>query len=132
MWRAQIVEGKDRPPQLGPKEGAELGATVGLMLLMCQPIFGTGKAVVLDSGFCVAKGIVALEAKGVFAGALIRNRKYWPKGVPGALIDEHFENMEVGDVNMVMAATKEGKPLIFFLKRARLCRKDNGIVDDAG
>ena len=82
---------------------------------MCQPIFGNGKAVVLDSGFCVAKGIVALEAKGVFAGALIKKRRYWPKGVPGDLIDEHFENMEVGDVDMVMAATKEGKPFkIFF------------------
>ena len=114
LWRAQIVEGKDRPPQLGPKEGAELGATVGLMLRMCQPIFGTGKAVVLDSGFCVAKGIVALEAKGVFAGALIKKRRYWPKGVPGALIDEHFENMEVGDVDMVMAATEEGKPFKIF------------------
>ena len=75
---------------------------------MCQPIFGTSKAVVLDSGFCVAKGIVALEAKGVFVGALIKKRRYWQKGVPGALIDEHFENMEVGDVDMVMAATEEG------------------------
>ena len=61
---------------------------------------------VLDSGFCVAKGFVDLEAKGVFAGALIKKRRYWLKRVPEALIDEHFENMEVGDVDMVMAATE--------------------------
>ena len=114
LWRAHIVEGKDRPPQLGPKEGAELGATVGLMLRMCQPLFGAGKAVVLDSGFCVAKGVFDLEEKGVFAGALIKKRRYWPKGVPGALIDEQFENMEVGDFDMVMAATEEGEPLGIF------------------
>ena len=37
----RLFEGKDRPPQLGPKEGVELGATVGLMLQMCRPILGT-------------------------------------------------------------------------------------------
>ena len=41
---------------------------------MCQPFFGTGKAVVLDSGLCVAKGIVDLEAKCVLAGALVKKR----------------------------------------------------------
>jgi hypothetical protein len=104
------VEGKDRPQQLGPKEGAELGATVGLMLRMCEPIFGTGKAVVLDSGFCVAKGIVALEAKGVYASALIKKPPYWPKGVPGRAIDEHFADKDIGDVDMLEAKTEEGKP----------------------
>jgi hypothetical protein len=110
LWRAQIVEGKDRPQQLGPKEHAQLGATVGLMLRMCEPIYGTGKAVVLDSGFCVAKGIVALEAKGVYAGALIKKRRYWPKSVPGGAIDEHFVGKEVGDVDMLEVKTEEGKP----------------------
>jgi hypothetical protein len=76
LWRAQIVEGKDHPHQLGPrKEHAELGKAVGLMLRMCEPIYGKGKAVVLDSGFCVAKGIVALKAKGVYTGALIKKEQ---------------------------------------------------------
>ena len=118
LWRAQIVEGKDRPAQLGDKKWAELGKTVGLMLRMCDPIFGTGKCVVLDSGFCVSKGIVALEAKGVYAGALIKKHKYWPKGVPGApAIDRHFANKEVGDVDMVEVMTEEGpqgKPFKIF------------------
>lgn len=34
LWRAQIVEGKDRPTQLGPKQYSEQGKTVGLMLRM--------------------------------------------------------------------------------------------------
>jgi hypothetical protein len=114
LWRAQIVEGKDRPTQLGAKEHAGLGKTVGLMLRMCEPIYGTGKAVVLDSGFCVAKGIVALEAKGVYAGALIKKRRYWPKSVPGGAIDAHFAGKEVGDVDMLEAKTEEGKPFRIF------------------
>ena len=35
------------------------------MLRMCRTIFGSGKAVVLDSGFFVDKGITELEANNV-------------------------------------------------------------------
>ena len=55
------MEGRDHPRQLVRKEYAELGAAVSLMLRMCKPIFGTGEAVVLDSGFCVDIGITELE-----------------------------------------------------------------------
>jgi hypothetical protein len=81
---------------------------------MCTPIFGTGKAVVLDSGFCVAKGIVALASRGVYAGALIKKRRYWPKGVLGEAINEHFRNKEVGDIDMLEAKTEDNKPFRIF------------------
>ena len=94
-----IVESTDcRRERLSSTAWAERGRRFGrhswIDATNVPPIFGTGKAVVLDSGFCVAKGIVALEVKCVFAGALIKKRRYWPKGVPGDLIDEHFENMD--------------------------------------
>ena len=82
------MEGKDRPTELGKKKWEELGKTVGLMLQICEPIFSTGKCVVLDSGFCVSKGIKALLVVGVYAAALTKKRKYWPKGVPGDAIGE--------------------------------------------
>ena len=44
------------------------------MLRMCKPIFGSGNDVVFDSGFYVEKGIVELESKGVYGGALSKNR----------------------------------------------------------
>jgi Transposase IS4 len=73
MWHAEIVEGKDRPTQLGQKEFNDLGGpTVGLMVHMTKPIHHTGKVVVMDSGFCVAKGIVEMEKKGVYGQALIK------------------------------------------------------------
>ena len=55
-WRGHILEGKDHPQQLG-KKYAEFREKVSLMLRVSKLIFGTGAAVVLDSGFCVAKGI---------------------------------------------------------------------------
>ena len=75
------------PTQLSKKKWEELGNSVDLMLRMCKPIFSTGKCVVLDSGFCVSKGITALLEFGVYAAALINNQKYWPKGVPGDAIE---------------------------------------------
>ena len=60
LWRAQIMEGKERPTELGKKKWEELGKIVGLMLRICDPIFSTGKCVVLDSGFCVSKGVTVL------------------------------------------------------------------------
>ena len=52
----------------------------------------------MDSGFCVSKGIVELEAKlGMYGQALIKKcGQYWPKGVPGDAIDEHFATKEIG------------------------------------
>ena len=65
---------------------------VSIMLRIFRPIFGSEKDVVLDSGFCVSKGIADPEAKGVYAAAMIKKRHYWPKGVPGDLIDTRFED----------------------------------------
>ena len=75
---------------------------------MCEPIFSTGKCVMLDSGFCVSKGITALLEFGVYAAALIKKRKYWPKGVRGDAIDEYFAEKDVTHVDMLEAITEEG------------------------
>ena len=84
------MEGKDRPTQLGQKKWEDLGKTVGIMLIMREPIISTGKCVVLDSGFCVPKGITAFLEFGVYADALIKNNIYWTKGVPGDSIGHTF------------------------------------------
>ena len=42
------------------KKYSEIGRKVGLVLRMCETLYGTGKAVMMDSGFCVARGIVEL------------------------------------------------------------------------
>ena len=117
LWIAHIVEGKDRPTQIVPEKWEELGKTVGLMLLMCEPIFSTGKCVFFNSGFCVSNGITALLEFGVYAAALVKKCKYWPKGVPGDAIDQYFSDKDVTYVYILESITEddpEGKAFNIF------------------
>ena len=100
------MEGKDRPTELGKKKWEDLGKTVGLMLRMCEPIFLTVNCVVLDSGFCVSKGITALLEFGVYDDALIKKRKYCPKGVLVYAIDQYFADKDVTHVGVLEAITE--------------------------
>ena len=63
MWGIGLVEGKDQPPELGQQQYGNLGATVRLLLCLFVPIFHLGFVVVLDSSFCVLKGIIELREK---------------------------------------------------------------------
>ena len=101
LYSLELVEGKDRPAELGAEEYSNLGATVGLMLRVCKPLWFSGKVVIMDSGFCVLQGIVELKKKGVYATALIKKRRYWPKYVPGDSIIQHFQEKDVGQYNSI-------------------------------
>ena len=74
------------------------GKTVGLMCRIVEPIKSSGKCVTMDSGFNVSMGIVDMEwVQGVYGQALIKKRgRYWPKGVPGDAIDDHFKDKAIG------------------------------------
>ena len=99
MWGIEMVEGKDHPQQLGCPQHDNLGSTVGLLLRILTPIFFKGFIVILDSGFCVLKGIIELRKKGVFASALIKKRRYWPRFICGDEIKDYFSNKQVGDTD---------------------------------
>ena len=110
------MEGKKLPSTAWSK-GIMQSKTVSLLLRMCIPIFGSEKAVVLDSVFCFTKVITDIESKGVYTAALIKKWRYWPKGVPGNLIDNHFEDKEVSDVGMIEARPEDNKLFkMFFMK----------------
>ena len=95
LFRIEMVEGKGRPNELPSDPRTK--KTQGLLLCLCKTIQGTGKIVILDSGFCVLEALVALNKVGVFAGALIKKRRYWPKHIDGDGIDEYFKDKEVGE-----------------------------------
>lgn len=79
MWGIELVEGKDAPPEA--RVPGQYGKTCGLLLRMCQTIAGRGMVVILDSGFCVLKGLVELKKMGVFASAVIKKRFFvWKCG----------------------------------------------------
>ena len=52
--------------------------TVVLLLHVLEPIFARGSVVILNSGFCVLKGIVELKKQGVYASALIKKESIGP------------------------------------------------------
>ena len=74
---------------------------IGTLLHLTKPEWGTGKLVVLDSGFCVLQGLVELKKKGVYAHARIKKRRYWPKHVPGDVIIAHFTEKKVGKTDAI-------------------------------
>ena len=99
MWQIELVEGKDQPSELGQQEYGNLVATVGLLLHSLVPIFHLGFVIILDSRFCVLKGIIKLRKKGVFVSGLIKKRSYWPRYIRGDEIKDHFADKEVGDTD---------------------------------
>ena len=72
IWALELREGKDCPTQLNNKEFDELDKTIGMLLCLVKPVWGSGKIFVLDSGFCVSKAIIELKKKLVFTAALIK------------------------------------------------------------
>ena len=59
MFAVELMEGKDKPPQVN-KEFSNCGKMVGLLLRLTCPIWHSSRLVILDSGFCVLKDIVEL------------------------------------------------------------------------
>jgi Transposase IS4 len=93
---------------------------VGLLQRLTRPLWHTGKVVVLDSGFCVLMALIELRKRGVFAAALIKKRRYWPKFIDGNAIIKHFADMEIGDIDSLpgrmIEANRETKFHVVCLK----------------
>ena len=96
MFSMEMVEGKDHPSEIFENYNS-LGKTAGLLMRMLTSYFSTGRYVILDSGFCVLTGLVALKKAGLFACAVIKKRRYWPYLVPGEAMDRMFDDREVGE-----------------------------------
>ena len=97
LFSLELVEGKTRPKDMRKPEYDDRGGpTVGLLLRLTKSMWGTGRAVVLDSGFCVLRAIIELKKVGVFSAALIKKRRYWPANIDGDAVKEHFEDKPIG------------------------------------
>jgi hypothetical protein len=59
MYSIELVEGKDRPRQLPPKEYSEHGRMIGLLMRLTESIHHSGRVVIMDIGFCVLKALRA-------------------------------------------------------------------------
>jgi hypothetical protein len=113
LYQMEMVEGKDQPREV-PVQHDEQGKTAGLLLRLTAPIWATGKVVVLDSGFCVLKAITELQKVGVYSSALIKKRRYWPKGIPGDDIKAYFTDKPIGFTNRLPGTSSDGIPFDIF------------------
>ena len=102
----ELDEGKDSPSEIIPKYNNQ-GKTVGLLLRVLEPIFTMGNVVILDSGFCMLKGIVELKKHGVYASTLIKKRKYWCKYINSDTIRDRFKDKNVVDCNSWKGSMEE-------------------------
>ena len=57
--------------------------TVGLVLWLTRILWSTGKAVIMDSGFCVLKRLLKMRKRGGYGSALIKEMRYWSRGFHG-------------------------------------------------
>jgi len=117
MFGINLVEGKDRPRERPADENANLGSTVSLLLRMCKPLYSTGKVMILDSGFCVLKGIIKLAECGVYAAAQIKKRRYCPAMVPREAIKEKMQDHAVGTMQCIRGTLSSTPYFIFSLKK---------------
>ena len=76
MYAMEMVEGKDHPREIPKDDTHSKGTTPGLLLRLTRALYSSGKVLVLDSGFCVFRAILELMKVGVYAGALIKKRRY--------------------------------------------------------
>ena len=67
----------------------------------------TVRYVILDSGFCVLKGLIGLRKKGEFACAFIKKRRYWTYMVPVKETEDHFWEVEVGETDTIQVTVDE-------------------------
>jgi Transposase IS4 len=121
MYAVELVEGKDSPIGLTKEFHEMKQKTVALLLRLTKRLWHTGKVVVLDSGFCVLKGLIELRRRGVFAAAMIKKRRYWPRHVDGTMIQSYFEDKEVGHADS-FGGELDNIPYHIY------CMKDDGYV----
>ena len=108
MFVVELVEGKEHPRQYGPLDFEDLGGkTVGLLLHMMKSYISTGRYAILDSGFCVLKGLIQFRNRGVFAYSAIKKRRYWPSVVPCKDIEDHFGELEVGETDTIQGTVDD-------------------------
>ena len=80
---------------------------MGLLLSMTKIYFSTGRYVILDSDLCFLKGLIQLRKKGVFSCAVINKRRYWPSVVPGKEMEDHLEEVEVGETDAIQVTVDD-------------------------
>lgn len=77
----------------------------------------------LDSGFCVLRGLIELKKRGVYASEVIKKRRYWPKYIKGDVIDVHMKDKFPGDTDAMTGNLDGLKFHVFNMKETEFNMK---------
>ena len=79
------------------------------LLLRTTNIYSaTDRYVILDSGFCILKGLIQF-GKIFFACAVIKKRIYWPSMVQSKDMEDNFGEVEVGESYSIQGTVDDVK-----------------------
>ena len=67
-----------------------------LVVRMTEPIWGTGRVVIMDSGFGYVPSVVQLREKGLYSTTVIKKKAHWPKFTKANEAVEHMCDKDVG------------------------------------
>ena len=71
------------------------------MMRINKPMFVTDNSMLMESGFCVLKGVVVMLVHGVYGTTVVKKKRYWPKYYKGDAIESCFRDKKVGGVYAV-------------------------------
>lgn len=100
----ELVEGKDKPKEGAHSEAQfekDFGSKIAaLVVRMTTPIWGSGRAVLLDSGFGYIPSVVQLKNKGLYATAVIKKKRAWPKHTQAEDAIQEMVGKDVGTIRV--------------------------------
>ncbi len=101
IFRMELVETeKDRPkegPHSKPAFEDVMTKTAALCVRLTEPLWGTKRVCILDSGFGYMSTLPELEKKGVYGTTVFKQKGVgWPKGSDAKNILRHMQGKDVG------------------------------------
>ena len=81
MYRWELVEGRDKPKELGSTVFQKLPwkTTMSLMWGVMKPLWVTDNTVIMVSGFSVLREFIGMFGRGFYVISSTNNHRYWPK-----------------------------------------------------
>lgn len=102
IFFVELVEGKDSPKAKGEAEfEKEFSSKIAaLVVRMTRTIWGSGWAVIMDSGFGYIPSVVQLKNLGLFLTTVIKKKAHWPQFSKAQEAVEHMSGKEVGTIQV--------------------------------
>ena len=113
IFHMEIREGKDQPTE-GPHATSEFEEEFGskvaaLVVRMTKGLHGSGRCIILDSGFGYVPAVVQLRNKGLYSTAYIKKHAFWPKYTRAQEAVDEMRSKEVGEVSVRKGTYQTGE-----------------------